>query len=197
MAASVAPAAGGGSIETLVQHGLSEPASAALYRLGLTLRRRMIRTPSQALWVEHAGMIDAQTGRQLSAVAVGTLDGVDVDAQLKAAQGHRAASVHTHPGSSAFSPNDAILLVEEPVLSLIVVVGADMTWYVLSVQPDALPTTSAVIEQRYEQTAHALAPRYDGLYALGLSDAEVWQEHSHGIWQDISASLGLRYDRIG
>ena len=183
--------------DTLVRHGLTEGAARALYGLGLRLRRRMLKAPAPAQWMEHAGMIDGQTGQRIGTIAIGTINGVDVNSQLEAARGHHAASVHTHPGSSSLSPDDAALLVEEAVLDVDAVIGADGTWYVLSIEPGATLPARARIEQVYTDTVHALAPLYDGLFALGLTDSEVWQEHSHGVWQKIAPSLGLRYDRIG
>ncbi len=183
-------------VDALVRHGLAARAAEALYRLGLTLRRRTVGGRERVYWREHAAMVDARTGQRLGHIAAGSSAGVDIASLLQAAKGHRAAGVHTHPGSSSFSPDDAAVLVEEAALDVIAVVGADGTWYVLSPEPNAERPARSRIEVLYGDSVDALAPQYVGFTALGLTDEEIWQEHSHGVWQGIAPALGLRYDRI-
>jgi hypothetical protein len=159
-------------LDTLVHHGLTERAARALYRLGLELRRRMLQQPNPALWTERAGTVDAQSGRRLGPTAMGTHNGVDIGPQLRAAQGHRAVSVHTHPASSAFSPQDAQLLIEEAVLEVVAVVAADGTWYMLSSEPGKPPPAVTQIRRRYTAIMQRLLPVYQAIVRLGLATDE-------------------------
>ena len=93
-------------IDVLVRHGLTARAAEILYRLGLSLRRRMLQGPDPRQWTECAGMIESHTGQRLGPVATGDHRSVDVGLQLHAARGRHAANVHTHPGNSSFSPDD-------------------------------------------------------------------------------------------
>src|SRR4051812_12696030 len=56
--------------------------------------------------------------------------------------GERYVSVHTHPGGQSFSAHDAAVLVaHHQRLIVVVVVGAQGVWYVLSVNPDRAPAS--------------------------------------------------------
>jgi len=184
-------------LDALVRHGLSERAAQALYTLGLLLRRRMLQATTPALPVEHAGMVDAQTGRRYGVIAIGVHRSVDVASQLQAAHGHHAASVHTHPGNSSFSPDDVHLLLEEAVLDVVAVVGADGAWYVLSAVPGALAPLVALIRPLYDATVHTLLPAYQALvYTGSLTEEQAWRELTHRTWQTLAPAFHLRYDRL-
>ncbi|MDQ3703101.1 MAG: hypothetical protein M3442_19600 [Chloroflexota bacterium] len=130
-------------------------------------------------------------------MAVGTPRGVDIALQLQAAQGRHAASVHTHPAGSSFSPPDAKLLIEEDAIEVMTVVGANGTWYVLSVEPRTPPPTVAQMRRRYAATVLALLPVYQGIVSLGLAtEQHAWQALTDETWESIAPVLGLRYDRI-
>lgn len=157
----------------------------------------MLQSPAAALRVEHAGTVDAQSGRRLGAIAAGAHRSVDIGPQLQAAQGHRAASVHTHPGSSSFSTDDVQLLLEEAVLEVVTAVGADGTWYVVSIEPRGTPPPVPHMETQYDVAMQLRARPYRALVRLGvLTRDEAWRELTHVAWQVIAPALGLRYDRI-
>ena len=185
-------------IAALVRHGLTERTAHALYRLGLTLRWRMLLQPDPALWVEQAGMVDAQTtGRRLGPVVRGRRDGVDIGLLVRSARGLRSAIVHTHPHSSSFSPDDADLLAKAPDVCALGALGADGTWYILSRAPGTPPAVKAAVDHAYWTARQVLVPKYRALVqAQAMTRARVWQEHSHEIWQQIAPTLGVRYDRI-
>jgi len=105
--------------------------------------------------------------------------------------------VHTHPASSSFSPEDAKLLIEEAVLAVVAAVGADGTWYVLSLEPATSPPPVAAMRRRYAATVKSLLPVYQGIVALGLTTAgPAWRTLSNETWEAIAPPLGLRYDRV-
>ncbi|MGH2353674.1 MAG: hypothetical protein ACRDJN_18885 [Chloroflexota bacterium] len=142
-------------------------------------------------------MIDAQAGTQLGSLARGQIDGVDIARQVYAARGRRAVSVHTHPHSSSFSPADANLLSKARDVCAVVVVGADGTWYLLSIEPGKALPADATIEGAYRITRQSLIPKYLALVqSQAMTRARAWQEHSHEVWERIAPVLGLRYDRI-
>lgn len=107
------------------------------------------------------------------------------------------ASIHTHPGSSAFSDDDAIVLVTHEPICVMVVIGADGTWYLLSTLPSAAPPQPTAIGQAFADAVDALTPAYQAQVDTGaLSPATAWREMSHRIWNTIANSLGLRYHRV-
>jgi hypothetical protein len=144
-------------------------------------------------------MVDMQTGEQVGLICSGEPDKVDITPQLQAAQGRAVVSIHTHPGNSSFSPRDVQVFLSEPAMRLLVVVGADGTWYLLSAQPDRGKNQKLiyVIQEQYERAALDLAGVYRALRQRGLlSRAQAWQEQSHEVWVKVAPPLGLRYDRV-
>ena len=184
-------------IDTLAQHGLSERTAPLLYRLGTCLRRRMLIVPTPAQRVEHAGMADALTAQRLGVVGIGTHDGVDIDPQLDAARGNRAASVHTHPGSSSVSPDDVPLLLAGAVLDVVTVIGTGGSWYALSAVRGAPTQLAALVRPLYDATVHTLLLSYRILvYAGAMSEEQAWRELTHRTWQTLAPSFRLRQDRL-
>jgi hypothetical protein len=118
-------------IDTLIHHGLTEPAARAVVALGETLRVQMLQELDPDRRREYGGVLDAQTGEPLGPNTVGARTSVSFAAQIPVARDRGVTSVvgvHTHPGSSAFSAGDAGLLNKDPVIRVMVVIGADGTW---------------------------------------------------------------------
>jgi hypothetical protein len=183
-------------VDALVPHGLTEPVALAVLQLGRELRSRTIKD-TKARRREYAGMLDAQTGAPLGPLIRGQRNGVDIMPHVRAASGHQAVSVHTHPRSSSFSPDDASLLVSAPGVQTVVAVGADDTWYVLSRTSGAPSPSAATVAASYFTTRQALVAKYRALVqAQTVTRDRAWQEHTHEVWARISPALGLRYDRI-
>jgi proteasome lid subunit RPN8/RPN11 len=187
-------------IDLIIRHGATTLAAQAVVVLAEDLLAQMRREPDPDRQREHAGMVDARAGDRIGPITVGTRLGVGFEAQFQAASQRGvtgAIAVHTHPGSSSFSEADASAFDQAPLVTLLVVVGADGTWYALSLQPDVTPPTRAEIEERYKEAFDHLAPAYAALSNTGsLSEGRAWQELTHDIWDAVAPGLGLRYDRI-
>ena len=187
-------------VDTLVRHGLTEPAARAVVQFGEELLDQMAREADPDRQREHAGMVDARTGERLGPITAGTRRGVGFADQIQAAQASgvtSAIAVHTHPGSSSFSEADAAAFDQAPLVTLLAVAGADGTWYVLSLEPGTPPPTEDEIEERYNDVLDHLEPAYHALvYAGSLTEKRAWRDLTHEIWDVIAPGLGLRYHRI-
>lgn len=173
------------------------PVAEAVIRLAVQLRGRSGRGPKRQRR-EFAAMVDAQTGEQVGPICSGAPDEVDATPLFAAAQGRQVVSIHTHPGSSAFSPRDAQVFFSEPAIRVLIVMGVDGTLYVLSADPATSKDRALAftIEERYERVALELADVYRALRRQGyLTRAEAWREQTHETWVRLSRELGLRYDR--
>jgi hypothetical protein len=198
--------AGGSSqarvMAALERRGVSAAAARAAWALGgsLRLRTRLLRLAG--IRREFAGMAGAQTGAQVGPIIRGQGDRIDIGRQLATMHTmqseQRYVSIHTHPGSSAFSADDAALLVVHPTIRVAVVVGADGTWYLLDLPPGQPALDEAALRSAYRAALEALVPKYlDLVQSRRLTRAAAWLAHSHEIWEQAALAHGLRYDRIG
>ena len=88
-----------------------------------------------------------------------------------------------------------IFLAHSP-LRIMVVLGADGTWYVLSQRFPGVPNRPAVLDA-FRDAVLALRPKYLGLISSGgMSQQAAWREHTHEAWTIVAALADLRYDRI-
>ena len=88
--------------------------------------------------------------------------------------------VHTHPGSSSFSDVDGGLLANAPLVTAMMIAGADGTWYVLSVEATSTPPTKEEVKARYHDVFDHLAPTYGALsYSGSLTEERAWQDLTH------------------
>jgi hypothetical protein len=109
--------------------------------------------------------------------------------------GRRYFTLHTHRVSTSFSDADALVLVENPLLRAVGVIGADGTWYFLS-RGRGRPAGEAVV-RAFTAAAIALSRTYLVLMRSGaLAREEALRAFSHAIWERVAPPLGLRYDRI-
>ena len=182
----------------LQKHDLEAAIADAVLRLAAALRERSSRGFRRERR-EFAAMVDARTGEQVGPICSGAPDEVDATLLLAAAKGREVVSIHTHLGSSAFSPRDAQVFLSEPAIRVLVVIGVDRTLYVLSAVPATGkdPALAFTIEAHYERVVLAVAGTYRALRRQGyLTKAQAWREQTHDTWVQISRDLGLRYDRV-
>ena len=179
-------------VRTLQEHGLSPAAARAAEAIGANLRQRTLGRA-----VELAAMLDADTGVAVGAVLGGAQASVDIRPHLDAMQLRRSyLSIHTHPGSSSFSPQDVDILLTHVPLRVMAVVGADGTWYVLSQRYLGVPNRPAVLDA-FRDAVLAQRSKYLGLINSGtMSRRAAWRQHTHEAWTIVAAPAGLRYDRI-
>jgi hypothetical protein len=128
-----------------------------------------------------------ETGITVGAVISGGEDAVDMRRHIAAcAPGRPYVQLHTHPASTSFSDADVALLLSWDQLRMMVVVGVDGTWYVLSRVKS--PTASR------REAIDAFLIEFDRV-ADEHSDLPL-RERTHRIWLTIADNLGLRYDRV-
>ncbi|MBI4493789.1 MAG: hypothetical protein HY690_13435 [Chloroflexi bacterium] len=147
---------------------------------------------------EFAAMVDAATGTRVGGILQGTASGVDISPLLQALMpGRRYVSLHTHPGSSAFSDADGALLARYPAIRTLVVVGANGTRYLLNKRSGMLLPTPDAVEVAWNAEYLNLRPHYRTLVQSGaMTTQAAWLGLTNAIWQSIAPQLGLRYDRI-
>lgn len=169
-------------VRALRAHGLSGPAAAAVW----TVARRVVRD-TRRRGREHSVMLDAETGVQAGPILSGEAHQTDILSQITARHpGRHYGHVHTHPSSGSFSGGDARVLLTNPELRVLIVVGIDGRWYIMS------RAIGTVVADQW--VAH---DRFVAEYRRGLDDATTpLVEIAHVVWTMISEELGLRYDRI-
>jgi hypothetical protein len=187
-------------VDPIVQHGGTEQAARGAVALAGELLARMAQEPDPDRQREHGGVVDAATGARIGPITVGTRRTVSFVEPIRAARDRGTASVigvHTHPGSSSFSPADAGLFEKDAIVAVMVVVAPDGSWYVLSLEPGTPPPSREDIEERFETVFDHLTPTYRVLVNDGtLAPDRAWQELMHEVWEIIAPALGLRYDRV-
>jgi hypothetical protein len=152
----------------------------------------------QATNVELAAVFDDATGERVGEVLRGHEDHVSVRSHIDALRpGHRYVQIHTHPASGSLSDVDLTLLLGNPPLRTMVVVGQDGTWYFVS-KLRGEPTTDP--EEAYDEWGalfEALYPRYQAAVEVGtLTEAEALRVMTNEILTTLAPALRLRYDRL-
>ncbi len=188
----------GSVYSALERHGVSGEITDAVMALGRGLVRRATRGIRRE-WREFAALIDLRSGEVVGPLLSGALEEVDIALQLEAAAGREVISLHTHLQSSSFSPRDVQVFLTHPAIRVLVVLGVDAQWYLMSAQPQGGKDRALAfeIERRFEAEVHRTAGVYRALRSQGLfTKAQAWREQAHEAWARIGADLGLRYDRV-
>lgn len=169
-------------VDALRNHGVSGAAAARAWdearRLIAATRRRSI---------EHAMMFDAETGDPVGGSLTGTRSSTDLRAHIARFQaGREYFQIHTHPGSTSFSPNDVLVLATQPAIRAMAVVGVDRTWHIVSYLVERPPASRRdVVDAFIEELAR--------LEAEGVE----FERRPHKAMLEVAARHGVRYDRIG
>jgi hypothetical protein len=177
----------------LRRHGLSEQAARAAVNVG-----DLIHAQTEEHGVEFAALLDADSGRRVGRILGGRGDQVDASPHLRAMRpGREYLALHTHPDSTAFSQADAALLLLFPRIRALSLVGADGTWYALSVAPNLARPNPVDLAFAMRQRYLALRPSYEARSRTGeLTQAAARRELSHELWTDVARQFGLRYHRV-
>jgi hypothetical protein len=188
----------GDVVVALRSRGISPAAARAVWKQGGGVQEMTRALKLVFVKREFAVMIDAVTSARVGPVMRGSGDAISIWPQLAAMQpGGSYVSIHTHPGNSAFSADDAALLLVHPAILVVVVVAANGTWYVLSRLPGEQAPSEADLRSAYEEELAALVPKYEALVqSERMSRATAWIEHTNELWLRASSRLNLRYDRI-
>lgn len=176
----------------LGEHGLAAPTVDALVGrhvpalIGATRRAK----------VEHAVMLDADSGDQLGGLLVGTRFEIELGQHLSAMRPDREyVSVHSHPSDGSFSRRDGALLYRYPRVRANVV-GRRGTVYLLSRLADSLPSPDLMVAAfRIAHEQHT--PAYERVIAeRSMGERAANRLRSHAVWETIAAECGLRYTRL-
>jgi hypothetical protein len=169
-------------VAVLRAHGLTGSAIAQLWTLSRDMRRRTRRRG-----LEYAAMVNLETGITVGPVISGSDDSVDLRRHIAAlVPGRRYVQIHTHPGSTSFSHRDVAMLLSWAQIHVMVVVGVDSTWYVLS-RVGALTASASEAADAFLIELDRVEDERPGLSL---------QERTHRVWLAIAGRLGLRYDRV-
>jgi hypothetical protein len=105
--------------------------------------------------------------------------------------------IHTHPASSSFSDADVAILVGNPALTAMVVLGNDGSAYILSKRDLVARVPPLTTSVEWNRLYAASFSRYrDAVQSGRLSNAEAVIEHSHAVMRVLARRLNLRYSRI-
>jgi hypothetical protein len=180
-------------VRVLLRHDIPTTAARLLESVGADLLAR-----TEARHVEAAALVDLVTGQRVGDILEGSAGEIDIGDHLRLMRrGRRYLQIHSHPGSSSLSAQDAVLLVTHAGLLACIVVGLDGSWYILSKTPGGSPPLPERVAEEYSNELVALQPRYVAAVKLGMmSQSNAWRELSHEVWLHAAVLLSLRYDRI-
>lgn len=173
---------------------ISNDAAQMIRKVGEAIRQDTAREG-----VEFAAMVDVESGAELGARLRGVEDGVIIAPHLEAmVPGRRYVQIHTHPASSAFSPQDAAILVQRNGVAAIHVVGEDGTRYLLSKRANGELPSIVKLTNTYTDEVYRLMDKYRPRVQPGELDQKMaWKEHTHEVWTRIAGRLNLIYERWG
>lgn len=174
----------------LRRHGILSLAAQRVRAIG-----HLLREETRLHGLEFAALLDAQTGGQLLPIVSGDADEVDTSPLLRETSPGRAyVGVHTHPRSQPFSLADIALLLAQPAIHLVVAVGRDGSWYLMSVAPNVVPGDIGALRAVFAEVAEATIEQYRAPPYRSIAAAR--RAHLHAIWEQVSPRLGLQYDWI-
>ena len=132
-------------------------------------------------------MVDADSGTEAGPRLSGEAHQIDIRAQLIAQSPGRAyGHIHTHPSNGAFSAADARVLLSNRGLRVIIAVGMDGRWHIMSRAVADATVDTWTVSDRFTLELRRV-----------LDDESIPMiEAPHTVWSAISDGLGLRYSRI-
>ena len=144
------------------------------------------------IWLDKNGneILPFKTGGQ-SSVAISA----EEIKYLKSLNEGSIISLHNHPKSSSFSPEDMNIMCRLPSVETMRVIGHDGTRYVLSVGSGERPDLDTIWSV-YNSAGTELAPKFRKEYEKIVDSQKVWKEHSHEIVEKVAERFGWNYERI-
>ena len=135
---------------------------------------------------------------QLLPFKTGTKSQVDVgeeaDRLLKKSADSSIISIHNHPSSSAFSPEDLSVACDHAAIDTLQVVGHDGTRYYARIGTGERPTL-AEIRREFKRCVRKLKPLYYRLLKGGVDEPTAWKEISHRVNLEVARIYGWVYER--
>lgn len=143
------------------------------------------------LWLdkEYNQLVPFRTGSQNRVYL-----GAQAEKMLKESADRSIISIHNHPNSSAFSPDDLGVACKYRSINELQVVGHDGTRYFMVVGNGERPTT-AEIKREFGRKMQDMKPTFDRLIRNGVDTQTVWQELTHRVNRKLAAMYGWRYRR--
>ena len=131
-------------------------------------------------------MVDAESGEEVGPRLSGEAHQISILAQLVAtAQGRQHGHLYTHPSNGAFSAADARVLLSNRQLRVIIAIGLDGRWHVMSRAIAGESADAWVVSDVFSLEVRRL-----------LDESIPIVEAPHIVWSAIANGLGLRYSRI-
>lgn len=119
----------------------------------------------------------------------------NLDDFLQKAPEGSLTSVHNHPRSSSFSPEDFDVMAGYRSISQLRVIGHDGTQYTARVGTGARPKIDT-IRQIYRKYVALFQAEFEKKVNSGeMSSAAAWREHSHRAAQETAKEFGWEYER--
>jgi hypothetical protein len=168
-------------IAVLRGHGISGSVAAALWTVA-----RDLRTRTRRRGIEHAITLNIDDGLPVGRMLTGDASRTDLTPHLLALQpDRRYVQLHTHPTSPSFSALDVRILADHPSIGIMIAVGVDGTWYVMS-----RPPTASLGDRRILYAA--FLNELIRLQQAGAAPSDI----SHRVMERVAGQHGLRYDRV-
>lgn len=144
------------------------------------------------LWLdkEYNQLVPFRTGSQNRVYL-----GAQAEKMLKESADRSIISIHNHPNSSAFSPDDLGVACKYKSIDELQVVGHDGTRYFVVVGNGERPTT-AEIKREFGRKMQDMKPTFDRLMRNGVDKQTAWQELTHRVNRKLADMYGWRYRRV-
>lgn len=113
---------------------------------------------------------------------------------LKSLKNNTVISLHNHPGSSSFSPQDMNIGCILKSVKEMRVIGHDGTKYFLSIGDGQRPE-GYIIEDMYYKIKKDLSAKYYKMFDEINDSQKIWKEHSNEINEKIAKHFGWQYRR--
>lgn len=113
---------------------------------------------------------------------------------LKTLEKNTVISLHNHPKSSSFSPNDMYIACQLPSVKEMRVIAHDGTKYFLEIGDGARPEFH-IIDDKYYNIKNQIQAKYQDIFNETKDQQYTWKEQSHEINEKIANVFGWKYRR--
>ena len=180
-------------VPILERHGIDRALTERLHAVGTELRALTEREG-----VEFGVTVNMDSDYSLGTTLRGSGNDLDFEPHRRLLRRERRyVTLHTHPGSMPPSHLDFLILIDNPSIRALVVVGRDGTWYVVSLAPSAARPDEHVARATFAAAYVRLRPQYLRRVEVGLmTPREALAAMLDATWRAVARRIGLRYDRV-
>jgi hypothetical protein len=177
----------------LALHGIDRSLAAQLQAAG---ERLLDLTRNEG--VEFGLTLDIGTGHPVAAILRGSGSDLDFEAHRRLLRSNRRyVALHTHPSSTPPSHRDFLVLLSNPSVQTLIVIGADATWYIVSRDPAMKLPDEQWARATFAAAFVELRPHYASRVQAGeMTASEALTALLDAVWRVVAPRLGLRYDRL-